>query len=135
MAVASLTSQPQDEPCAGSSPVLPADPVETLPEMVREEEPELMVEQTSAEEDVTLPDMTNGNLAIADDEINVSSLNQEDPGWGETVDEAEQINKKTTSDITDKDKEDENVTDGETNDPDTTTRKSERLQCPPEHFL
>ena len=94
--IPSLTPQPQGEPCAGSSPVLPAEAVETVPELVQGGE------QLSAEENVTLPDMTNGNPAMA-----------EDDGNGETAEETQQLNNKPTGDTDVKNKESGNITDGE----------------------
>ena len=98
---ASFTPQPQGEPCAGSSPVLPAEAVETVPELVQGGEPDITDEQLSAEENVTLPDMTNGTPAMA-----------EDDGNGETA-ETQQLNNKPTGDTDVKNKESGNITDGE----------------------
>ena len=120
---ASFTPQPQGEPCAGSSPVLPAEAVETVPELVQGGEPDITDEQLSAEENVTLPDMTNGNPAMA-----------EDDGNGETAEETQQLNNKPTGDTDDKNKESGNITDGETDDQNITTRTSGRSRQPPERF-
>ena len=120
---ASFTPQPQGEPCAGSFPVLPAEAVETVPELVQGGEPDITDEQLSAEENVTLPDMTNGNPAMA-----------EDDGNGETAEETQQLNNKPTGDTDDKNKESGNITDGETNDENITTRTSGRSRQPPERF-
>lgn len=120
-----LIPQPQDELSAGSPPVLLAEPVEISLK------PENMAEQLPTEEDVTLPDMTNGNPATAEDDGDVYPRNQENTGNGEAVDKTQQLNNKPSSDTADKESD---ITVEETNDPNMTTRKSERSRRPPERF-
>lgn len=119
-----VNPQPQNEPCRGSSPLLPAEPVGVPPEVAEGEEPDVVAEQHPTEDDVTLPTMTNQKSAVAEDSIDVPSIDVEAPIAMETID----LNPQTPEVALE---HKETVDSGEKND---HVRKSERTRRPPRRF-
>uniref|UniRef100_A0A669EDN0 Gypsy retrotransposon integrase-like protein 1 n=2 Tax=Oreochromis niloticus TaxID=8128 RepID=A0A669EDN0_ORENI len=124
MPAVSVTPQPWDEPCRGSSPLLPAEPVGVSPEVAEGEEPDVVAEQLPTEDDVTLPTMTNQKSAVAEDSIDVPSIDVEAPIAMEPID----LNPQTPEVALE---HKETVESAETND---HVRKSERTRRPPGRF-
>lgn len=120
MPMTSSNSQPQNEPILGSSLESPAEPVGTPPEMIEGHEPEIMYEQPTTGKNLTSPGVTNVIPAVEYDS-DVCPVSPDDPGNGEAVDEVQQNGLPQTL----------KIEDGKTDD---STRKSERLRRPPDHF-
>ena len=125
--------QPQGELVAGNSPTSLAETGEILPDSALEES-EVATEQAPMENDTTEPDLNRGNMATADSDN--SLVCQEELEHGEVIGESQWLNSKPTRDIVDQDKneKDEQLIDTDIDDPDLTTRRSERLRRPPKRF-
>lgn len=124
--------QAQDELVADNPPASLAEMGEMIPDSTLEG-PEVAAEQ-APEQDTTEPDLNRDNIATADSDK--SLVCQEELEHGEVIDESQRLNSKPTRDIVDQDKneKDGQLTDTDVDDPDLTTRRSDRLRRPPKRF-